>query len=716
MKSIKKKLVTLGVVLSLCFVAGFIFNCFVSKGSYCIDLSLLLTERTMIFTAFFALVALLIFMLKKFNNIETSGIKQVLLGTEADKRIDVNLEQSRFMTDREINENFIRVEHGDLKNKEISGIPIRTEQKRNKLYINFAPDAHTLVIGTTGSGKTSTFVSPMIQILSQSKSKPSLFITDPKGELFSLHAKSLQDKGYDIKVLDLRNPFNSVKWNPLERPFAMYQRMLKLEEKIKIETDGLYTFDGNTYKTHDEAAYAAQIKRQALFDCIYEDLHDIVNALCPITNQSEPIWESGARNLILAILLAMLQDSENPEFNMTKEKYNFYNLTKIATNTEKDCEELIKYFQGRGKLSKAHTLSKQVLDASEKTRGSYLSTVFDKLNLFADLSICSLTSANEITFSDMAETPTAFFLQIPDEKETRYTIASMVILQAYKELVAKANTYPSLSLPRNVYFIMEEFGSLPRIPKLEQMVTIGRSRKIWLCLVVQSYTQLANVYDEKCSNIIQSNCNNQIFIGTTDIKTIEDFSKRCGNYSVITHSVGYNSSKPEDINDNSSIRERPLIYPSELSKLNRPGNMGNAVITIFGYMPIISKFVPSYACAAFDLSSSTLQKHTQTFFNEAEVFYDITRRNRIVFKAKCKAEKQNDDISETIKEIIENLDTDILSEEDKISLFNYLDKQKYPLVKKMLHVAEETANALQKNNLADTFKSLFEKIDYLQAE
>ena len=62
----------------------------------------------------------------------------------------------------------------------------------------------------------------------------------------------------------------------------------------------------------------------------------------------------------------------------------------------------------------------------------------------ADLSLCSLTSANEITFSDMAEKPIALFLQIPDEKETRHTLAAMVLLQAYKELVAKANTYREL--------------------------------------------------------------------------------------------------------------------------------------------------------------------------------------------------------------------------------------------------------------------------------
>lgn len=146
--------------------------------------------------------------------------------------------------------------------------------------------------------------------------------------------------------------------------------------------------------------------------------------------------------------------------------------------------------------------------------------------------------------------PIALFLQIPNKKETSHTLASMLILQAYKELVYKANAYDDLSLPKPIYFILDEFGNLPKIHKLEQMITVGRSRNIWMNLVVQSYSQLAKVYDEKSADIIKSNCNIQVFIGTTDLKTIEDFSKRCGNYSIIQRNVGFNSSKGEDIAQN----------------------------------------------------------------------------------------------------------------------------------------------------------------------
>ena len=47
---------------------------------------------------------------------------------------------------------------------------------------------------------------------------------------------------------------------------------------------------------------------------------------------------------------------------------------------------------------------------------------------------------------------------------------------------------------------------MPKIDKFDKMITVGRSRKIWFNMVVQSYAQLDNVYGQTISNIIKSNC------------------------------------------------------------------------------------------------------------------------------------------------------------------------------------------------------------------
>lgn len=711
-----KKLTLFIILLLISISLGLVINCFTSNNFvFKLDLLLLFHKNTWIYGGEIFLIFACIIAWNWNKGFWHRSSKKLMNASEKDKHILSGLEQAHFQSDEEIAKNFNTYEYDKLPTTNIDGIPIKAEQIKNKLDITFAKNTHTLIIGTTGSGKTTSFVNPTIQILSNQKNKPSLLISDPKGELFSLHSQALRKRGYKVMVLDLRNPYNSVKWNPLERPYLNYQRMLRIESEVKINEEmGCYEFDGNVYYSEEEKNSAVQVKKQKIFDEVYEDLHDIVSVLCPVLNKSEPIWESGSKNFILAIALAMLEDSENKDLGMTKEKFNFYNLMKIATNTQNDCEELIRYFQGRSPISKSVSLSKQVLDASDKTRGSYLSTIFDKLSMFSDMSICSLTSSNEIHFGSIAEQPTALFLQIPDEKETRHTLASMVILQAYKELVSKANTFPDLALPRNVYFVLDEFGNLPRVHKLEQMITVGRSRKIWLCLVVQSYSQLGKVYDDKSADIIKSNCNIQIFIGTTDLKTIEDFSKLCGNYSIVQRNVSFSSGRSDDINSSASIKERPLIYPSELAQLNSPQNMGNCIVNVFGFSPIKSKFTPSFRCDKYYLSNTKQELENGRFFSEEKVFYNMLERNELICPKPNKIIRRNMQVNtsrymSTAKAKVERLNVDIFKGEEQIEVLRLIDANNFDdAITKLQNISARSVgiDEISKNRIEEIIKEI----------
>ena len=700
---IAKRVILCTIGLMICYCFGYLLNMFVTNHfvfDFKITPELLIAKNTFLygFELFAVFMVINIFNWYKGIGKNPKKLMQVKEGNQ--NEIYTGLEQAHFETQKEIETNFNTVSYDDLPNLDIEGIPIIAEEGKKDYKITFAKPAHTLIIGTTGSGKTTTFINPTVQILANTKGKPSMLISDPKGELYALHAKSLIKRGYDVKVLDLRNPYCSIRWNPLEKPYEMYQEMLSLEDKVVVnEEEGYYVFEDKIYYDVNEKNAAVQVRKQAIFDEVYEDLNDICSVLCPVKSKNEPIWESGAKNFILAITLAMLEDSEKSELGMTKEKFNFYNVMKIATNTQNDCEDLIEYFAGRSPISKSVSLSKQVLDASDKTRGSYLSTIFDKLSLFSDMSICSLTSANEIDLGEIATKPTALFLQIPDEKETRHTLAGMVILQAYKALVSKANTCPDLSLPRSVYLLLDEFGNLPQIHKLEQMITVGRSRRIWLALVVQSYAQLAKVYDDKSADIIKSNCNIQIFIGTTDLKTIDEFSKKCGNYSIIQKNVSFSSSN-SGVGSSISVKERPLIYPTELQQLNSAKDMGNAIVNIFGFPPVKSKFTPSFKTRHFVLEKTNQLLSQGKYFNEEKVFYNMLDRNKKVNEKNPKKKESNlEPFIHTLNIQVEKFDFESLGLFDlKLEIKDALEERKYIKLIELTARLEEVAKSQNADN------------------
>ena len=570
-------------------------------------------------------------------------------GGEGD--VESVLENSRFMTDGERDTNFAVTTYEKLADAKKDGVPVRAVlDKKGRLMVNFMSGAHALVIGSTGSGKTTTFINPMIQLLAATNCGSSMIITDPKGELFDLHSQYLSERGYEVLVLDLRDTYSSSRWNPLDPIWDMYQAYLNAGKGIIAHRDPMADYpnlkkmdgdsaEGAVWCEWNGKAYAdlrrcqddVMVTKQRIYDEMYEDLNDLISGICPITNEKDPLWEKGARSIVLATCLAMLEDSEDPRLGMTKEKFNFFNLNKILANSENNYQALKDYFAGRSPMSQAVTLSRQVLAAAEQTLSSYMSITFDKMNIFNDRGICGLTSATDIHAEQFAERPTALFLKIPDEKDTRHGLASLFVLSLYKALIKVASGREDLSLPRNVYFIMDEFGNMPKIEKFDKMITVGRSRKIWFNMVVQSYAQLNNIYGEGVADVVKSNCAMKMFIGSNDIGTCKEFSELCGNKTVRTvNTSSSTAAKGNDVNVSNQLQTRPLIYPSELQKLNNKESTGNAIIVTFGNYPLKTKYTPSYKCNYYRFGKMDLSDLRSHVFRAEDVAYDVKARNDTV--------------------------------------------------------------------------------------
>ena len=576
---------------------------------------------------------------------------------------------SRLVSERELKtqSKFMYTLYQDLKKFKRDGIIVRAEYKSKKLHVNMYKPIHTIIVGTTGSGKTTTFVSPTIQILAETASKPSMVISDPKGELYDLHSNKLRKAGYDVQVIDLREPDKSARWNPLERAFDFYERAHNLTNEIlvhrnsspnkfpklqKLKTvpygEEWYEFDGVAYPDKASLKHAITAMHAKLKALAANEVEDIALTLCPVTGQ-DPMWSMGAQGFIKGILLAMLEDSLIPELGMTRERFNFYNMEKIASKRDvgqNDTLETLKnYFAGRDKLSVAASGGNNVVQNAPNTAKGFLGHVNSSIKMFTDAGVAYLTSATDVDLKNLANKPSAIFIKIPDENATRHPLANIYISQLYKILIELANERPELALPRNVYFVLDEFGNLPKIEKIKSFVTAGRSRRIFLVIVVQSFTQLTSVYGEQDASTIKENCNIQVFIGTKDQKTKEEFSKNCGNITIEIEnkSKSNNAGTKEQYGSTSTTTSsntvsRPLIYPEELDHLDR--TRGEAIVNMFSEFSIRSIFTPTYKCPIYDMERIPEGYVPSGYLKEEDVYYDIVRRNNIILGG---AEDDSDD-------------------------------------------------------------------------
>ena len=85
--------------------------------------------------------------------------------------------------------------------------------KKDRYYIN-GSDTHTLVIGATRSGKSRSIVLPTIGI--EGLAGENMVVSDPKGELHQYTYPFLEALGYNVFVLDFKNPDRSDHFNFLQ--------------------------------------------------------------------------------------------------------------------------------------------------------------------------------------------------------------------------------------------------------------------------------------------------------------------------------------------------------------------------------------------------------------------------------------------------------------------------------------------------------------------
>ena len=397
-------------------------------------------------------------------------------------------------------------------------------------------EAHNIIIGATGSGKTQAVVFPLVQSLA--KHGESMIITDPKGEIYEQTATMLRERGYNIVLLNFRSPQNGNGWNPMSLPYNLYK-------------------EGNTDK-------AIELLEDLALNILYEEKN----------GNADPFWEKSAADYFTGLALGLFEDA-------TEEQINLNSMNLMSSLGEErfggpNNNYIKEYFNAKDPSRPAYVNASGTVFSAEDTKQGVLSTFKQKVKLFASRdNLSEMLCRSDFDMKEIGRQRTAVFMIVQDEKKTLHPLATIFIKQCYETLIDVAQESGG-KLPYRTNFILDEFANMPPLKDVTTMVTAARSRLIRFTFIIQNYAQLTQVYGKENAETIKGNCNITYLI-SSELQALEELSKLCGDKII---KVG--KDKKEET--------RPLVTVSDLQRLQQYETITLRLRT----MPFKTKLVPNW--------------------------------------------------------------------------------------------------------------------------
>ena len=412
-------------------------------------------------------------------------------------------------------------------------------------------DVHALMIGAAGVGKTAFWLYPCIEYACASGM--SWLSTDTKGDVMRNYGHIAKQYGYNVSVIDLRNPTRSNGNN-----------LLHLVNKYM-----------DLYQQHpDTLVYKAKAEKYAKI--ISKTI--ILSGMDAASFGQNAYFYDAAEGLLTATILLVAEFCE-------PEKRHIVSVFKII-------QELLAPSQKKGKNQfqqlmemlpddhKAKWFAGAALNTAEQSMASVMSTALSRLNSFLDSELEQLLCFDtEIDAEKFCNEKSAIFVVMPEENPNTFFMISLIIQQLYREILAVADEHGGKLKNRCVFFC-DEFGTLPKIESAEMMFSASRSRRLQIVPIIQSFSQLDKNYGKEGAEIIVDNTQLTIFGGfAPNSSSAEVLSKALGSRTVMSGSVSRSRNDPSE---SLQMIERPLLTPDELKSLPK----GHFVVMKTGVHPM----------------------------------------------------------------------------------------------------------------------------------
>lgn len=400
---------------------------------------------------------------------------------------------------------------------------------------NHKRNLNVLVVGGSGAGKTFSYCKPNIM-----QANSSFVSLDPKGEILRDTGHLLEQKGYEVKVLDLINMEKSHCYNPF------------------------------VYLRNDN-----DVQRLVT---------NLFKSTTPKGSQSnDPFWDVAASMLLLALIYYLVYKAPTDEqnFAMVLEMLSYGVIEDEESNEETALDTLFNRLEDENPNHIALKYYRSYHSGSGKTLKSIQVTLQSRLEKFNLESMASLTNTDELKLETLGEKKVALFAIIPDNDTSFNFLVSILYTQLFQQLFYTADYKYGGALPVPVHFVMDEFPNVSLPDDFDKILSVMRSRNVSVSIILQNLAQLKALFEKQWESIV-GNCDTFLYLGGNEQSTHKYVSELLGKETIDTdsHTRSYGSHGSYSTNYQNTGRE--LLTPDEVRMLDN----NYALLFIRGEKPV----------------------------------------------------------------------------------------------------------------------------------
>ena len=341
-------------------------------------------------------------------------------------------------------------------------------------------NCNQLVLGPSGSGKTRNFLKPNLL-----QANASYLVLDTKGLLYREVGPVLADLGYDVQCIDFTDVCGTVGYDPLDH----------------IRRD---------------PATGAPNQR---------DILSVASTLCPIESTRDVFWDHAAANYLASFIAYVLETypREMQTMDRVVELYeqmgdpkNIRNIFESLARTHPDSYALRIYRRTSSGFE------------ADRTHASIMGTIAEKMTSLAFKEAYDLyRMPKKADFAAMGHGPVALFVTVSDVDSSLQILTDCFVTQAIQGLIEEADRCLGGVLPWPVRLFLDDFSNL-QIPGFDNIISVTRSREIWVTILCQSISQLHARYGVPGSETIVANCDTQLVLAFSDNTTTQTYAPLAG--------------------------------------------------------------------------------------------------------------------------------------------------------------------------------------------